>query len=74
MATLTVVEDFDVIKDYSPGLFTTAKPEIIEALCLDGTEEALHHGIVITVALAAHAANHFLRAQELPVILRCVLL
>ena len=39
----------------------------MEQLVLQGTEEALGHGIVIAIPLAAHAGRHAERRQALPV-------
>lgn len=54
MQALPVVEHFDVFKNAGPGLCARVIALKIDQLGLQGMEKALGHGIVVTVACAAH--------------------
>lgn len=54
MATVTIIPDFDVVEDRSTGSLTGRKT-MVDAFGLESNENALHRGIVVTVANAVHA-------------------
>jgi hypothetical protein len=55
VTSLAIVKHLDVFKDRSSSFFPAAVMLMINQLGLKGFEEALHHRIVITVSLSAHA-------------------
>ena len=58
VATLTIVEDLDVVEQLAAGLETSFKASITGLqFSLEGGKEALGHRIVPAVALAAHRAH-----------------
>ena len=56
MATLSIVEHFDVLKQIGPGGLSRSVSNPVYALALEDTEEAFDNGVVVTIAGAAHAA------------------
>ena len=57
MPTPTVVEDLDVLEDRRPRFGACIEVTAMHEFLLERSEEALDHGIVPTIALAAHAAR-----------------
>ena len=55
MATLLVIEHFDVVEQRP--LRRAVAVEVLAELALHGREKALHHGIIPAVATPAHAAR-----------------
>ena len=55
MQTLAVVEDLDIIEYLEFCLLSGLKLFHINQFCLESAKEALGDGVVIAVALAAHA-------------------
>ena len=72
METLTIVEPFDVGKDLTPSLIARERWPASEQLILQGAEEALSDGIVIAVALPAHAGEHLLTREPAPIGVCCI--
>lgn len=67
---MTKVSAFDVLKDRCAG-FVADWVTSVNALGLESSKKALHHGIVVAVATAAHAdLNAFARKQFLVVAAR----
>jgi len=54
MPTLAIVEDLDPFKDGLFGLCTTLIGLPIHTLSFERAQEALHHGVIVAVAFAAH--------------------
>src|SRR5690348_13635479 len=54
MEALAIIEDFEVLKDATLGLVWGCQGAPVEPLRLEGAEEALHHGVVVAIATAAH--------------------
>jgi hypothetical protein len=59
MAALTVVEDLDVLKDASFGLFSGFITVMMDPFGFQRMKETLNYGIIVAVAFSAHAAAHF---------------
>jgi hypothetical protein len=73
MPPLRVVPRLDVSEDRVPS-FLSCMPIILQQqLELECGEETLGHRIIITIALATHARQHFVRDQLGPVLKRRVL-
>ena len=66
MSSLLVIEHFDVIEQLHLGVGEAG--ELVGQLAFDRREEALHDGIVVTMASAAHAADHATRSQTIPIV------
>src|SRR5450830_153349 len=64
MQSHAVVEANDVVGDVSHGLAVVGVVALPNALRLEAQEEALHHRVVPTVALAAHAAYQAVSCQQ----------
>ena len=64
MALLRVVEEFDVIKDVSPGCLLNGVNLAANPLPFEELEETLGDGVVVTIAAPAHAGNQLVRLQE----------
>lgn len=64
MQSATVVETLDVFKDAASGLLAGLVRFEHVQFGFQGAEEALHHGIVPAVLLAAHAAAHTVLLQQ----------
>ena len=56
MATFSIVEHLNVLKQIGTGLLSVAIANAVHTLSLENTEEALDDGIIVTVTGAAHAA------------------
>ena len=56
MASFSIVEYLDVLKQVGPGFISGPVANAIDTLSLEDGEEALDDGIVVAVAGAAHAA------------------
>lgn len=63
MATLAIVENFNVLKDSQP-CFGASLETAVNALGLEGGEEAFHHGIIKHVACATHAGPEMMSGQQ----------
>jgi hypothetical protein len=63
MASLAIVEDFDVVEDVLPSLRPRLPGGAIDELSFQGGKEALHWGIVPTVSPATHAALDAMAGQ-----------
>ena len=50
MATLSIVEHFDVLKQIGPGGLSRSVSNPVYALALEDTEEAFDNGVVVTIA------------------------
>ena len=62
-----VAEHFVVVEELHLRLAVTAEP--LPQLALHRREEALHHRVVVAVALPAHAAHDALRFEDFLVVL-----
>src|SRR5207249_9669519 len=60
--TTLVIEHLDVVEQLHLGLAVAAEP--FSELKLDRREEALHDGVVVTVAATAHAAGNTVRLEH----------
>lgn len=58
MQAFAIVEQLNVLKDLRSCLVSRLIIAVVNDLILQRTEEAFDHGVVIAVALAAHAAQH----------------
>jgi len=70
MQPLLVVERFDIFKELAPGILHV--DEMLAEFELERREPALHHRVVETIATAAHAANHAVVLEQVPVVLACI--
>ena len=57
VAALAVVEDFDEVEDLGFGVGAAGEPGAVDQLQLEGAPEALHRGVVVAVAPAAHRGD-----------------
>src|SRR5204863_950963 len=57
MKALAIVEGFDVIEDLTTSLGAGVEETTIDQLQLERAPEALHGGVVITIASAAHGGD-----------------
>ncbi len=73
MASLPVVEDFYVFGDLPDSLFPCCIALVMNKLVLEGTPEAFHRSIIVTVALPAHGRLHTEPFEELLVFRAAVL-
>ena len=73
MPSARVIEAVDILKDASFGLVAGFPCPAPDQFGLDGFEECLDNGIVITIALATHRRLQPLFAQISLVIVRTVL-
>src|SRR5438093_721294 len=64
MQPLSVIEDFDPLKDRAPGFLAGPEVPVPNQFVLEAAEKTLGDGIVITVALAAHTRDHAVRAAQ----------
>ena len=53
--TRSVIEALDVVEEPQPGRLPGGRSFSVEAFGFEGGPEALHHGVVVTVAPAVHA-------------------
>lgn len=65
MTPLAVVVDLNALKYGFTHLNPVAKSLAIDALDLQGVKEALGTGIVVAIALGAHAAPELMTSQQL---------
>ena len=72
MATLAIVPDFDERKDCLASL-GACRETVDNAFGFQRRKETLHHGIVITIASAAHADGDIISLQQGQVIVTGVL-
>src|SRR2546426_5765266 len=61
---LAIVEDFDELEDRRPGLLARGVALLMHQLAFEGSEEALHRSVVITVSFSAHGTSHPLPRQQ----------
>ena len=54
MQSAGIVEALDVLEQIAPGLVAGGVNPVVDALGLEGVEEAPHRGLVPAVARAAH--------------------
>ena len=66
MAALAVVEDFDEVEDFGPGVSVAGEPAAVDQLQFEGAPEAFHGGVVVAVAPAAHGGDQAGRLQCRP--------
>jgi len=64
MPTPWIVEPLDVVKHIGSRLIACAVPRSVRSFHLQRREEALHRGIVPTLALPAHAAGNALIGKQ----------
>ncbi len=57
MAALTGVEDFQILKDRSPGGALRFKTGLLEQFPLQSAKKAFHNGVIPAFSFATHAAN-----------------
>src|SRR5659263_555819 len=72
--TLPIVEHLDVIEQVPPGLRSCGVVPMMNPILFQRREETLRHRVVVTVPLAAHAADQPVFFQQGPVIPAGVLL
>src|SRR5262245_26069232 len=73
MASIAVVEDFNVFKDVRLSLQSGEIMTMMEQLSFQGAKETFHRGIVVTIALAAHTSLDVIFGQDLAIIVAGVL-
>ena|ERR1051325_3333855 len=73
MGALAVVESFDVIEEFGAGMSLILKAGAIDQFEFQGAPEALHRGVVIAIAPAAHRRDQTGLCEGLAVIGRGVL-
>ncbi len=69
-----VIEDFDVLDDFPPGLLTRVEAAMMYPLVFQRSLETLHRRVVPTIPLAAHGGTHAELLQLLLIGARAVLL
>ena len=67
MAALPVVKRLQILEEHLPGLGSSLKRVAIHAFLFDGSKEALHQGIIVTIGFAAHAHESAIAAQQSPI-------
>src|SRR5712692_480252 len=65
VTTHPIVEHFDVLEDFLPRFFTREVTPMMDQFLLECAEEALHAGVVPTVALATHRTFDAVLPQDL---------
>src|SRR5579863_8820417 len=73
MTPPAIVPTLDVLKDRTPRLLLRGVITLINQLPFQGAEKALHGGVVITVACAAHADLNPAGLQQMPVLVAGIL-
>ena len=73
VSSLPIVPDLNVLEDCSSGLRMRIPVAVFDQLPLQGGEEALRYGIVVRIALPAHAARDPVLAQQRLVLARGIL-
>src|SRR5258706_6180035 len=73
MTTLTVVPDFDVLKDGAACSCPCGPLARIEQLRSESGKETFRHGVVITVGSATHAGSHLVSSQQFSIVERRIL-
>src|SRR5882724_8264666 len=63
MSAVAIVEQLHVIEDLGPRLLARGEAAMVDELVLQVAEEAFHHGVVVGVALAAHAGDEALLSK-----------
>jgi len=72
MLARAVVEQLDVIKYCRARIFLGSEVAMVHQFVLQIAEEAFCHGIIVSVALAAHARTQPMRRHGLTVVLGSV--
>ena len=65
MPSPRIVEAIDVLEDCQFRVSSRVPRPAPDQLCLDGLEERLNGGVVVTIALAAHGYLEAMLAQDL---------
>src|SRR5262244_3283671 len=65
MRAASVVEQLHVVEDLGPRFLARGEAAMVDELVLKVAEEAFHHGVVVGVALAAHAGDEALPNEML---------
>jgi len=65
MAAGSVVEAFDISKDITFSFLPCCVLLMVDQFRLEGMEEALHWGVVVTIGLAAHRGGDVSRRHRL---------
>src|SRR5215813_3504784 len=65
MRAASVVEQLHVVEDLGPRFLARGEAAMVDELVLQVAEEAFHHGVVVGVALAAHAGDEALPSEML---------
>lgn len=64
MTPCWVVKPLNVVEDVGFGLLPCGIDLPAHPLAFEQLEEALHHGVIVTVAMPAHAAQRVVLAQK----------
>src|SRR5436190_16300367 len=70
---LTVIESFDVVEDFVPGVAVAEEDAPVDHLDFERAPKAFHGGVVIAVAFAAHGGGESGLGQSAAIIARGVL-
>src|SRR6266478_6294111 len=73
MAPRSIVEAFDIGKDITCGFLSCCIMPVMDELGFERVEEALHRGVVIAIAFAAHRGPEAGGLQQLAILRRGVL-
>ena len=65
MESSGVVKGLNVIKEQGLSMLEVERDLAVEALGFKGSPEALHHGVIITASLPAHAGKDLVEVQKL---------
>ena len=63
MSAASVVEQLHVVEDLGPRFLARGEAAMVDELVLQVAEEAFDHGVVVGVALAAHAGDEALLSK-----------
>ena len=63
MEPLSIIKDFDVIKEGEPSLSQVVEILVVDKFCFQRAPEGFHNRVVITVALGTHTGKQFPRMQ-----------
>src|SRR3989454_7371236 len=64
MQALAIIEHLNELEDFSAGFVPRAIPSVMNQLVFQRAEEALNSGIVVAVALAAHARHEPMMSEH----------
>ena len=73
MEACSIVVHLDVVKHLGFCLLARSGPLAVDGFHLQAVIPVLHGGIVVSVALLAHAANELVVADQRPVVTRAIL-